>query len=93
MEEETKSPYSSIRVRMGDVTSPKELVGLKDFTVEVTLGNQDTIKISNKDDVLDVKEKGLFDILTEVFEKREEFSKKHGFTFVDQVRKYKEPIL
>jgi len=88
MEDETKSPYFSVRTRMGDVTSPKDMVGLKDFTCEITLGNQDTIKISNPADFADVKQKDIFDLFRDVFKKRDAFGKEMGFTFVDQVVKY-----
>ena len=89
--EDEHTPYFSKRIRMGDITSPKELVGLKDFTIELTYGNQDTKIIRSKEDVAAITEKDMWDELNEIFDRRDEFAKKHGFTFVDQVRKYKEP--
>lgn len=84
MEETEHSPYFSTRVRIADVTSPKDLVGLKEFTIEVTYGNQDTMKISNPEDVGNITEKGIFDHIEEMFKQRDEWAKGRGFSFVDQ---------
>ena len=84
MSTEEKSPYFSKRVRIGDVTSPKDLVGLKDFTVEITYGNQDSKIIKNKSDVSDIQEKTIFEEIEELFKQRDIWAKQRGFTFVDQ---------
>ena len=85
-----KTPYYSSRVRVADVTSPKQLVGTKEFTVEVTFGNQDTKRIiKNRDDVADIEDKTIFDVMDELFEQRDKWGKKKGFVFVDKVVKYK----
>jgi len=85
MSDENHSPYFSKRIRIGDVTSPKDLVGMKDFTVELTFGNQEIITIKNKDDVAQtLKEKNMFDIVEEIYSQRDEWSKKRGFKFIDQ---------
>ncbi len=84
MSQEEKSPYFSKRVRIGDVTSPKDLLGFKEFTVEITYGNQDSKIIKNKNDVSDIKEKSLFDEIEELFKQRDEWALKRGFKFVDQ---------
>ena len=87
MSSEEKSPYFSKRIRIGDVTSPKDLVGTKDFTVEITMGNQDIITIKNKEDLAEtLKEKNMFDIVEEIYAQRDAWSKKRGFTFVDQLK-------
>ena len=84
-QEEPKSPYYSKRIRIGDVTSPKDLIGLKEFTVEITYGNQDKIIIKNKQDVAEIlQEKNMFDEVEEIFRQRDEWAKKRGFKFVDQ---------
>ena len=54
MSEETHSPYFSMRTRIGTVTSPKEFVGYKELTVELTYGNMENIIVKNKEDVADV---------------------------------------
>ena len=87
MSEEQHSPYFSTRVRIADVTSPKDLVGLKEFTIEVTYGNQDTIKIAHPDDVANITEKGIFDHIEEMFKQRDDWAKGRGFTFVDQAKR------
>jgi hypothetical protein len=83
-QEEPKSPYYSKRIRIGDVTSPKDLVGYKDFTIELTFGNQDAIIIKNMSDVADVKEKGLFEMVEEIFVERDIWAAKRNLKFVDQ---------
>lgn len=87
MSQEDKSPYFSKRIRIGDVTSPKDLVGTKDFTVEITMGNQDAIIIHDIQDVAKIEEKDIFDIVEELYTKRDEWAKKRGYTFVDQLPK------
>ena len=54
MSEETHSPYFSMRTRIGTVTSPKEFVGYKELTVELTYGNMENIIVKNKEDVADI---------------------------------------
>ena len=87
MSTEEKSPYFSKRIRIGDVTSPKDLVGTKDFTVEITMGNQDAIIIRDKTDVAKTENKNLFDIVEEIYADRDAWVKKRGFVFVDQLPK------
>ncbi len=54
---------------MGDVTSPKELIGFKDFTLEITSDNP---------------ENEVFEFAEKIFKKRDEWAKVRGFTFIDQ---------
>ena len=61
----------SYRIRIGDITSPKDLIGLKDFTLEIT---------SNKPE-LDV-----FDFAEKIFQKRDVWAISRGFVFLDQKR-------
>lgn len=92
-QEESKSPYYSKRIRIGDVTSPKDLVGYKDFTVEITYGNQEKIIVKNKQDVAETLfEKNMFDEVEELFRQRDEWAKKRGFKFVDQMEIKKDEI-
>ena len=85
MSTEEKAPYFSKRVRIADVTSPKDLVGFKEFTVEITYGNQDSKTIiKNRQDLADVTHKTIFDEVEELFKERDEWAKQRGFTFVDQ---------
>lgn len=88
MSSEEHTPYFSKRIRIGDVTSPKDLVGTKDFTVELTFGNQEIITIKNKDDVAEIlQEKNMFDIVEEIYAQRDVWAKKRGFTFLDTLNK------
>ena len=57
------------RIRIGDITSPKDLIGLKDFTLEIT---------SNK------PESEVFDFAEKIFQKRDVWAISRGFTFLDQ---------
>ena len=91
MSTEEKSPYFSKRIRIGDVTSPKDLVGTKDFTVEITMGNQDAIIIRDKTDVAKTENKNLFDIVEGIYAERDAWAKKRGFVFVDQLPKGDKP--
>lgn len=84
MSSEEKQPYFSKRIRIGDVTSPKDLVGFKEFTVELTYGNQDSKIIRNRNDLSDITETKLFDEIEQIFKERDAWAKERGFTFVDQ---------
>jgi len=85
MSNEEKAPYFSKRVRIGDVTSPKDLVGYKEFTVEITYGNQDAKTIiKNEADLADIQHKTIFDEIEELFKQRDKWAKERGFKFVDQ---------
>ena len=83
--DEDKSPYFSYRVRVADITSPKDLVGLKEFTCEITLGNQDTRKIvKSEKDLGDIENKNIFALMEDLFVQRDNWAKERGFTFLDQ---------
>ncbi len=91
---EEHTPYFSKRIRIGDVKSPKELVGFKEFTVEVTIGNQESIIIRNKEDIAEIKDnKNIFDLVEEIYKQRDEWNKKSGrnFKFLDE-RKEEDPL-
>lgn len=49
-----KDPYFSMRTRIGTVTSPKEYVGFKDLTVEITYGNMENVKVVDERDVANI---------------------------------------
>lgn len=57
------------RIRIGDITSPKDFIGLKDFTLEIT---------SNK------PESEVFDFVEKIFQKRDVWAISRGFVFLDQ---------
>jgi len=57
------------RIRIGDITSPKDLIGLKDFTLEIT---------SNK------PEAEVFEFVEKIFQKRDVWAISRGFVFLDQ---------
>ena len=92
MDDESKSPYFSKRIRIADVTSPKDLVGYKEFTLELIFGNQDSIIIKNRQDVADITEKKIFDIADEIFDERDVWAKKKGFRFVDSLKPKENPF-
>lgn len=54
MSEEAKSPYFSMRTRIGTVTSPKEFVGFKELSVELTYGNMENIVVRDEKDIANV---------------------------------------
>ena len=43
-----------MRTRIGTVTSPKEYVGFKDLTVEITYGNMENVKVVDERDVANI---------------------------------------
>ena len=57
------------RIRIGDITSPKDLIGLKDFTLEITSDKPDS---------------KVFEFAEEIFMQRDMWAAKRGFTFLDQ---------
>lgn len=86
MSSEERAPYFSTRVRVADITSPKDLAGLKEFTCELVYGNQETKVIArSKEDLADIKTAKIFDEMDRVFDERNEWAKRRGFTFIDQV--------
>ena len=80
---DTKDPYFSMRTRIGTVTSPKEYVGMKDLTVEITYGNMENVIIRDEKDISNVLQniplaKKIWDLHEEV--KKEGESR--GYKFV-----------
>jgi len=88
MSNEDKSPYYSVRTRIADITSPKDLIGFKERTIEITIGNTtNPIIYRNSKDVAEVETQTLKDMLLETFRQTDEVAKIRGFTFVDQREK------
>ena len=88
MSTEEHTPWHSKRIRIGDVTSPKDLIGYKDFTVEITYGNQEVKTIRNKEDLAQILDKKtLFQEVEEIYQERDEWAKLRGFKFVDSYTK------
>ena len=82
---EEHTPYYSVRARIGDIKSPKELVGLKERTIEITIGNTDKpITKTNPKDLADVEQKDLKELFIQAFEKTDEVAKERGFQFMDK---------
>lgn len=72
-----------MRTRIGTITSPKEYVGFKELTVEITYGNMENVKIVDEKDVAHILDniplsKKIWDLHEEV--KAE--GKKRGYSFV-----------
>ena len=81
---EEHTPYYSTRIRIADITSPKDLAGLKERTIEVTIGNTQTpIVLKNPEDVGDIKSKSMKEMLLQAFTDTDEVAKLRGFKFVD----------
>ena len=82
---EEHTPYFSVRVRIGDITSPKDLIGLKERTIEITIGNStNPITYRNPGDVADTKSQDLKEMIMSAFEQTDEVAKARGFTFLDK---------
>ena len=85
---DSKSPYYSIRVRVGNVISPKAWIGYLDRSIEITYGNQETKSIKNPRDVAEtLEERSLMDDLEKKWVGLNEWAKQHDLKFVDQVKK------
>ena len=83
---EDHTPYFSVRVRIADIKSPANLIGLKERTVEVTMGNStNPIVYRNTKDVADTKNQTLKEMLLETFKQTDEVAKERGFSFMDKV--------
>lgn len=91
MSEEQHTPYYSTRVRIADVKSPKELIGLKERTVEVIIGNTKApVTKTNPNDLADVESKDMVALLKAGFEDSDKVAKDKGYKFIDQVKEYKD---
>lgn len=82
------SPYYSNRMRIADVKSPKELIGFKERTMEVTIGNTDKpVVVNNPEDVADVKSQTMKEMFLEMFKISDEIATTRGFAFIDKKEK------
>lgn len=85
MDDPEHTPYFSKRIRLSDVTSPKEFFGLKERTIEVVIGNSDKPKIyTNPKDVASIKQQDIEEMILELFKITDEIATKRNFQFVDQ---------
>ena len=83
---EESTPYYSNRMRIADVKSPKELIGMKERTLEVTMGNTDKpVIITNPNDVGDVKSQDMKAMFLEMFKMSDEIATERGFEFIDKM--------
>ncbi len=72
-------------MRIADVKSPKELIGMKERTLEVTVGNTDKpVIITNEKDVADVKSQTMKEMFLEMFKISDEIAIERKFTFIDK---------
>jgi len=85
---EEHSPYHSKSLRVNSVESPKDFVGMLSRRVEITYGNQEIKVIRNKEDIADiVEEKTIIDELDALWMESDEWAKKRGKTFIDNIPK------
>ena len=83
---EEATPYYSVRARIGDVKSPKDLVGLKERTIEITIGNtRNPVVLTNPKDVADVTVKDMKELFIQAFNDTDQVAKERGFKFMDEV--------
>ncbi len=85
MSTEEKAPYFSRRVRIADIKSPKECVGMKERTIEVTFGNStEAVIYKNPSDIADVKSHDMKEMILELFTITDQIAKERGFEFLDK---------
>jgi hypothetical protein len=94
---EPKAPYYSVRVRIGDVVSPKAWIGYKERSVEVTYGNM-MIRKTGEVDKLDIgaeETRTLKEELQDAFKQTDALARERKFKYVDEVKKNDkgEPLL
>lgn len=83
---EEHTPYYSTRVRIADITSPKDFVGLKERTIEITIGNSaNAIVYRDPQDLADTREKDVKGLLMAAFEATDQVAELRGFKFLDHV--------
>ena len=80
------TPYYSNRLRIAVIKSPKELIGMYERTLEVTIGNTDKpVTVINPKDVADVKSQTMKEMFIEMFKISDEIAKEREFKFIDTV--------
>jgi len=84
MSNEEHGAYYSKRMRIADVTSPVACLGMKERTLEVTIGNTtNPVVFNNPKDVADIKNQDMKEMFIEMFKISDELAKQRGFKFVD----------
>ena len=85
MSQDEKSPYFSKRIRIADIKSPKEYVGLKERTIEVTFGNSsETVIYKDPKDLGDTISHDMKEMILELFKITDEIATVRGFKFMDK---------
>jgi len=85
MSVEDKPPYYSKRIRISDITSPKECLGMKERTIEVIMGNSENASVySNPNDVVVIKQHTIKEMLLDLFTITDEIALERNFKFVDK---------
>lgn len=83
---EEATPYYSVRARIGDVKSPKDLVGMKERTIEITVGNtKNPVVLTNPKDVADITVKDMKELFLQAFDDTDQVAEARGFKFMDEV--------
>ena len=83
MSTENKDPYFSKRMRIADIKSPKECLGMKERTLEVTIGNTNAPTIAHDPkDLMNIKDANMKQMFTDMFKISDELAKEHKFQFI-----------
>jgi len=90
MSTEEKSPYYSKRMRIADVKSPKELIGFKERTLEVTIGNTDAPTVAHDPkDLMSIKDANMKQMFLDMFQISDELATERKFKFIDGITEKK----
>lgn len=90
MSQETHAQYFSKNIKISDIVSPKEFIGMKKRSIEVTVGNAaNPTTYRNPEDVADTKNQDIKEMLLELFKITDEIALEKSFKFVDTYTKEK----
>jgi hypothetical protein len=86
---EPKSPYFSVRVRIGDIKTPQTYLGWKERSIEVTYGNMLIRKTGEVDklDIANEEKRTLKDEIIHAFEETDQLAELRGYKFIDEIPK------
>jgi len=82
---EAKTPYSSIRIHIGELTTKAHL-GIKTRSIEITYGNQkERILVTNPEDIMDIEKTDIAKEIWKIWEDVTNEGKTKGHKFIEDI--------